>query len=187
MTIRLRTLAFLACGLVQATTALAQDMTPGLWSLTNEVSSPNGQVQAAMGALRKQLAGMSPEQRQAMQQMMQQNGIQVDVGAGGALQSKMCLTREMIARKELPLQDGDCTTKTTSLAANRMQVTFSCTRPHVAGSGEMTVDTPTHYRGHVRATNVDQQDQVVDMDIDGRWLAADCGSVRPVRLPDAKR
>lgn len=186
MTYSSRALALAACALI-ALPAGAQDMQPGLWSVTSKVSSPNGQVQAAVSEIQKQLAAMTPDKRQAMQQMLQQNGIQVDIGAGGALQSKMCLTREMIARKEVPMQEGDCTYKTTSLGANRLQVNFSCTRPHADGSGDMTIDTPTHYRARFKVRNADQPDQTVDMDVDGRWLAADCGSVRPIQLPAAKR
>jgi hypothetical protein len=182
----MRTFALLAFGLVQASAAFAQDMTPGLWSMTNTVSSPNAQLQAAMGELRQQLAGLPTERRQAMQQMLQQNGIQLDLGAGGALQSRVCLTREMIARKKFPVQEGDCNVKTTALGTNRLQVNFSCARPHASGTGDMTIDTPTHYRARLRVTSADQPDQVVDMDVDGRWLAADCGNVRPVRLPDGK-
>ena len=182
MKIRFNTMAVLAC-LAPALPAMAQDMRPGLWELTNNVGSSNAQTQAAIGAARQQLANMSPEQRQAVQQLLEKNGVQLDVGAGGALRSKMCVTREMIARKEMPMQQGDCSYKMTPLGANRLQVNFSCTRPHASGEGEMTVDSPTRYHARMKIHDQDRAERVVDMDVEGRWLGASCGSVRPVRIP----
>lgn len=161
--------------------AAGPDMKPGLWEMTNNVSSSNPQTQAAMDEVRRQLAAMAPEQRQAIQQMLEKNGVQADLGAGGALRTKVCMTREMIERKEVPMQEGDCTHKMTPLGANRMKVVFACTRPHASGEGEMTVDSPTRYHAQMRVHSQDQGNQAVDMDINGRWLAADCGNVRPIR------
>jgi hypothetical protein len=182
MKIRFGTAALLAC-LALGGPAMAQDMKPGLWELTNNVGSSNGQMQAAISEARKQLANMSPEQRQAVQQMLQKNGVELDVGDGGALRSRMCVTREMIERKEMPMQQGDCSYKMTPLGANRLKVNFACTRPRASGEGEMTVDTPTRYHARMTVRNQDQPDQAVDMDVSGRWLAASCGKVRPIQLP----
>lgn len=175
-------LASLAAGLP----AMAQDMKPGLWELSNDVGSPDPQMQAAIGAVRKQLADMTPAQRQAMQQLLDKNGVQLDVGAGGALRTQMCVTPEMIARKEVPMQQGDCAYRMSPLGANRLKVNFSCTRPHASGEGEMTVDTPTRYHARMTVRNQDPPNQTVDMLVDGRWLATSCGNVRPIRIPDAK-
>jgi hypothetical protein len=30
------------------------------------------------------------------------------------------------------------------------------------------------------------RDQVVDMDVTGKWLSADCGNIRPIPIPRAK-
>lgn len=173
----------LLAGLGLALPALAQDMKPGLWELSNEVGSSNGQTQAMIRAAREQLANMTPEQRQAMQALLDKNGVQLDIGAGGALRSKMCVTPEMIARKEVPMQQGDCAYKMTPLGANRLQVSFSCTRPHASGEGEMTVDTPTRYHARMTVRDLDHPEQTVDMRVDGRWLGASCGNVRPAQVP----
>lgn len=182
MTLRFSTVALLAC-LAPTLPAVAQDLRPGLWELSNHVGSPNPQMQAAIDAMREHLANMPPDQRQAMQQMLQKNGVQLDIGAGGALRSKMCMTREMIARKEVPMQQGDCAYKMSPLGPDRLQVSFSCTRPRASGEGEMTVDSPTSYHARMRIHGQDQAEQTVDMDVSGRWLGAQCGSVRPIRMP----
>jgi hypothetical protein len=181
-------LAACAIGAALALPAGAQNMKPGLWELSNKVSSSDGQMQAAMAEMQKQLASMSPEQRQAMQQMMARNGVQMKVGAGGALTSRMCMTKEMIQRKEFPVQEGDCTQKVTPMGANKMKIAFSCTRPPASGEGEMTLDSDTSYRArmHVKGTDGGRQ-QIVDMDVTGKWLGADCGNLRPMSsAPQAK-
>jgi len=184
------TLALLAgaCALVcAALPAAAQEMKPGLWELSNKVSSSDGQLGAAMAEAQKQLASMPPEQRKAMQQMMERNGVQMNIGAGGALTSRMCMTKEMIQRKEFPVQEGDCKQKVTPVSGKRMKIAFSCTRPPTSGEGEMIVDSDTSYRVkmHIKSTDGGQQ-QVVDMDATGKWLGADCGSLRPISIPQAK-
>jgi hypothetical protein len=183
MRIRINTIALLAC-LAPGLPALAQDMKPGLWESTNTVGSSDSQMQAAISGIREQIANMSPEQRQSVQQLLQKNGVQLDVGAGGALRTTMCVTPEMIARREVPMQQGDCSYKMTPLGANRLHVNFSCTRPHASGEGEMTVDSPTRYHARMTIHNQDQPAQAVDMDVSGRWVAASCGNVRPIKLPD---
>jgi hypothetical protein len=178
MTIRTTLIALLSLGAALALPVAAQDMKPGLWEQTNNASYSDGKVQANMSDIQKMLANLSPEQRQSVQQMMQKNGVQMDL-ANGAMNSKLCITREMIERKEVPIQEGDCSTRMTPSGANTLHVAFSCTRPHARGEGEMTVDTPSTYHARMQIHNQDQPNQVVNMDVAGRWLAADCGSVRP--------
>lgn len=179
MNIRTTLIALLACGAALAVPASAQDMKPGLWEQTNDASYSDGKVQANMSDVQKLLGSLSPEQRQSVQQTLEKNGVQMDL-ANGAMNSKICITREMIERKEVPIQSGDCRTQTTPAGANRLQVNFSCTRPRASGEGEMTVDSPTSYHAQMRVHNQDQPNQVVNMNVAGRWLGADCGSVRPV-------
>jgi hypothetical protein len=68
-----------------------------------------------------------------------------------------------------------------------MKVAFSCARPPASGEGEMTLDSDTSYRAkmHVKGTDGGRQ-QLVDMDVTGKWLSADCGNLRPISIPQAK-
>ncbi len=166
----------------------AQNMKPGLWELSNKVNSADGQMASAMAEMQKQLANMPPEQRQAMQQMMERNGVQMNIGAGGALTTRMCMTKEMIQRKEFPVAEGDCKQKVTQQSASKMKVAFSCTRPPTSGEGELTMDSDTSYRAkmHIKGMH-DGRQQVVDMDVAGKWLGSDCGTLRPISsIPQAK-
>jgi hypothetical protein len=175
------TLALIACGCasLMALPATAQTMKPGLWELSSKVSSPDGRMQNMMAEVQKHLANMSPEQRQQMQQMMERNGVQLQAGAGGALTTRMCMTKEMIARREFPVQKGECKQKVTPVAGNKMKVAVSCTKPAISGEGELTVDSETSYRAtmHTTATNGDVQ-QAMDVNAVGTWVSADCGTLR---------
>jgi hypothetical protein len=165
----------------------AQTLKPGLWSLSNTMRSSDPQVSQAMSAVQQHMANMSPEQRQQMQQIMQQNGVQLDVGANGALQTKLCMTREMAERKEFPVQQGDCKQSFTQQSATRGHITFTCTKPKVSGEGDLIADNDTSYRAHMKMRGEEQgRNQAVDMDVTGKWLSADCGTVRPIAIPKAK-
>jgi hypothetical protein len=176
-----------AAGACDALPAGAQTMKPGLWSLSNTMTSSDPQVSQAMSAVQQHMANMSPEQREQMQKMMQQHGVQLDVGAGGALQTKLCMTREMAERKEFPVQQGDCKQTFTQQSATRGHIAFTCTKPKVSGEGDLVADNDTSYRARMKIRSEEQgRNQTVDMDVTGKWLSADCGTVRPIPIPRAK-
>jgi len=175
---RLATLALLACGCATLP-AHAQDMKPGLWEVSNKVSSPDARMQSMMAMAQQHMANMSPEQRRQTEQMMQQNGIQLDIAPGGVLRTRMCMTREMIARKEFPVQQGDCKQSYTQQSGNKGRVAFSCTRPPISGEGEMTMLSDTSYQARMKMTQGgDGARQTMDMDVTGKWLGADCGALQ---------
>jgi len=176
----------LACACA-ALPAGAQTLKPGLWSLSNTMTSSDPQISQAMSAMQQHMANMSPEQRQQMQKMMQQNGVQLDVGANGSLQTKLCMTREMAERKEFPVQQGDCKQTFTQQSPTRGHVAFTCTKPPVSGDGEFTADNDKSYRARLKIKSEEEgRNQVVDMDVTGNWLSADCGNIRPIAVPHAK-
>jgi len=180
-------LACTCAALGAALPAAAQTMKPGLWALENRMTSDDPAIDQAMSVMQQHMANMSPEQRQQMQSMMQQHGVQLDIGAGGALQTKICMTREMAERKEFPVQQGDCRQTYTQQSPTRGHIAFTCTKPRVRGEGEVTADNDKSYRAHMKIRSEEEgRNQVVDMDVAGKWLSADCGNIRPVTIPQAK-
>ena len=180
-------LASLCAAVGAALPAAAQTMKPGLWALSNRMTSNDPALGQAMSAMQEHMANMSPEQRQQMQSMMQQHGVQLDIGAGGALQTKICMTREMAERKEFPVQQGDCRQTYTQQSPMRGHIAFTCTKPRVSGEGDLTADNDTSYRARMKIRSEEEgRNQVVDMDVTGKWLSADCGNIRPVTIPQAK-
>lgn len=177
------TLRFLCLLLVAGAGAAAApvkvDIRPGLWEVTTTPTSNDPQIQAAMSSLQQRLANLSPEQRQQMEQMMKQAGVQMDVGAGGTLRSKVCMTRAMIDRNEFPLQQGNCTQSfTPSPDGKGGHIAFSCSQPRASGAGTFTVASDTSYRAHMQVRNDESPKQVVDMDVTGTWQSASCASVK---------
>nr|WP_314547340.1 DUF3617 domain-containing protein [uncultured Massilia sp.] len=160
--------------------AAAQTIKPGLWDLSSQFTSPDKQVQSAMNAAQQTMQNMSPEQRAQMQQLLRQNGVQLDIGSGGAVRTKVCMTREMAERKEFPMQNGDCTQKFTQQSGGKGTIAFSCTKPKVSGQGEIVMVSDTSYRANMRVTSEQQgHSQVVDTNVTGTWVGADCGSLKP--------
>lgn len=180
-------LACTCAALGAALPATAQTMKPGLWTLSNKMTSNDPEIGQAMSAMQQHMANMSPEQRQQMERMMQQHGVQLDIGAGGALQTKICMTREMAERKEFPVQQGDCRQTYTQQSPTRGHIAFTCTKPRVSGEGDVTADNDTSYRARMKIRSEEEgRNQVVNMDVTGKWLSADCGNIRPVTIPQAK-
>ena len=119
----------LAAALVAfASTAGAQTLKPGLWEVTHKMNSGSSQVDQQMAQMQKQMAAMPPAQRKQMEEMMARQGTQMPAAApGGGMSMKMCMTREMAERSEIPAQQGDCKTTQQSRSGNTMKMAFTCT------------------------------------------------------------
>ena len=96
---------------------------------------------------------------------------------------RVCISKEQAARGSVPQSDGPCQQKETSRSGNSVKYAFSCTGEHpVSGTGEFTMTSPTSYTMHsVSDTVMQGRPQRVEMDVAGTWIAADCGSVKPVQ------
>jgi hypothetical protein len=169
--------------LVCATAASAQGIKPGLWEMQHQMGG-NPQVDQAMAQMQKQMAAMSPAQRKQMEAMMGQHGVTMPTpGAGGGMAMKVCITPEMAARSELPSQnEGQCTSTVTSRSGNTMKMRFTCQNPLSSGEGTYTFSGDTAYSMKM-VVNTTRQGKPESMTLDGqgRWLAADCGAVKPIK------
>ena len=171
--------ALLAAAVATALPAGAQTLRPGLWETSSVLSSADPQTQAGLSQMQKHLAGLTPEQRESMQQMLKRNGVELDLGANGALRTRMCLTREMIARREIPLQKGKCAQQATQVSPTQVKVAFQCTQPAASGEGDVIVDDERHYHGRIHAVTGNNQN--ADADVTGTWIAASCAAAKPAR------
>lgn len=171
---------FIVVMLLGAVSAHAQSIKPGLWEHTFSVRSASGQMEGAMAEMQKQLATLPPDQRRMMEQMMAQQG----VGLGAKAQSvRLCITPEEAARQEVPAVEGNCTQKVTQRSGNTIRLTFSCAdQPPSSGEAEFTFNSATAYSGRSTVrTTVDGKPERMDMTTTGKWLATDCGPVKPAR------
>lgn len=172
----------LTCLLLCSASAFAQSTAPGLWEVQNKMGG-NPEIDKAMAEMQKQLAAMPPAQRKQMEAMMGQSGM--SVGSGGAMTLKVCITPEMAARSELPSQtEGDCTTTITSRSGNTLKSSFACKNPPTTGEGTYTFNGDKAYTMKMAMqTTRNGKPQSMTMEGQGKWLSADCGSVKPIQMP----
>jgi hypothetical protein len=184
---RWTTACLLACGsLLAATSAPAQvqvqKIRPGLWEHGFTMKSQSGQMESAMAQMQQSMASMPPEQRKMMEQMMAQQG--VGVGPKGN-SVRICISQEQADLDRLPQEPG-CTQTVQRVNANTLKVAFSCKGnkddPPSSGEGTMTLRGPTAYEGQFRIKTVaNGKPEQLDMQQSGKWLATDCGAIKPVR------
>ena len=159
----------------------AQNLQPGLWELTSTMHSGSGQMEKAMAEAQKQMAALPPEQRKMMQDMMAKQGVTLGAGGPGSMVAKVCMTAEMLARNEIVTQEGDCRSQHAPRVGNTMTFSFSCTRPPSSGEGEVTFVSPQAYRSRMNVkTSTGGRTEPFTMQSQGRWLSADCGSIKPL-------
>lgn len=167
---------------VLASAAGAQNLKPGLWEITHKTQSGSGQMGQGMAQMQQQMASMPPEQRKMVEEMMTKQGVKA--GPAGGMSVKVCMTREMVEKNEVPAQQGDCKTTQQSRSGNTMKMAFSCTNPPSTGEGQVTFTSPEAYSMRMAVnTKVAGKPERMNMDGSGKWLASDCGNVKPFAAP----
>lgn len=149
------------------------DVKTGLWEIT---SAAPPAADAAPQLPADALAKLTPEQRAMVQQRM--------AGASAGRKTpprKMCVTEATLARGPRDRDQSSCKRTLTASTPQLMEFHVECTAPH-PGSGTFRVKA------------ADQESLTIDVDMvvtdnstavpiqrhmQGRWLAADCGSVKP--------
>ncbi len=166
--------------LLLAGPAWAQKLAPGLWENTSTMkdSSPEGAAR---------MAKMPAEQRKMMEQMMAKQGGGDAMGmlAGKPTTARVCITPEQAARDDTPSHDARCKSDSVERSGKTMRAKFSCSGDDKAtGETEYTLTSDKAFSGRVVVTST-RQGQLNRMEITqtGRWLAADCGEVKPLPPP----
>jgi hypothetical protein len=166
--------------------AQAQEMKPGLWEMRNKVSG-SAELDKAMAEAQKQmqaaLAGMNPAQRQQMEQMMKQHGVQSADLSGPHF---YCLTPEQAAREALASPDPllKCTHKLSPGSSSEAKFVFSCEGPDgkVNGSGRVWNMSPERYQMEMTMkANTPIGPQEMQMEHSGRWLGSDCKGTKAMQ------
>jgi hypothetical protein len=160
----------------------AQSLKPGLWQIQHKMNNP--EMNQQMAEMQKQMAAMSPQERKQMEAMMAQSGMRMTPGAaGGGMAFQMCMTKEMVERNEMPMEDG-CRMTKQERSGNTMKMAFTCARPPSSGEGQVTFTGPEAYTSKMVVKVVEQgKTQTTTMETQGKWLKADCGNVKPPAQP----
>ena len=182
---KLAVVSLVLWGAVFAFSAQAQTSKPGLWEVTSKFSG-SPEADKATADLQKQLASMPPEQRKQMEAMMGKQGITLS-GPGGAMVMKTCITKEMLAQSQLPMQtQGNCTSTTREKTSSSMKFKYVCTNPTSTGEGQFTFQDENSYTSTIKLTTTAQgKPQTTTMEGAGKWLGSDCGTIKPMVLPKA--
>ncbi|MES2051640.1 MAG: DUF3617 domain-containing protein, partial [Pseudomonadota bacterium] len=139
----------------------------------------------AMAQMQQQLANMPPAQRKQMEDMMARQGMSMGAASNGGMTMKMCITKEMIERNQLPMQQkGNCTTTTSDKTRSSMKVKFTCTNPPSSGEGIYTFQGDNAYTMSMNITSTVKGVQTnTSIAASGSWLGSDCGNIKPMEPP----
>jgi len=163
-----------------ASPTLAQPakLQPGLWEQVVTMKSSSGEMESRMAQMQQEMASMPPEQRKMVEDMMARQGVGM---SGRNTTVRLCITPEQAARADMPQQQGDCTQEVIERSGSTVRFRFACSgKPPTSGEGEYTMTSPTAYSG--RTTVLSQaggKPEKMEMTQTGRWVAAECGSVKP--------
>ena len=159
--------------------ASAQTMKPGLWEVNNKMQA-DGKMGQDIAKSQQSMAKMPPEQRKMMEEMMAKQGVSVGKDGPGTMGAKVCVTKEMAERNEIPAQKDGCKQTTSPRSGNSMKISFTCTNPPSSGEGQITFVSPEAYTMTMSMNSMAQgKPQKMSMDTAGKWLSADCGAVKP--------
>ena len=174
-------LAAAAMGFTAAGCAVAgPSVDPGLWEGTVTVQRQgnlSAGEKAQLERMREHLSQVPPQYRAQMEQnlsAMAENKPMV-------FHEKTCVTPAMIKQGLRPKVGKNCTYTMQPKAANTYSMDFTCREEGVEshGNGEM-IFAPKSYQGHVHMVATGQGKSFsTDMSMQGRWLASDCGSIKP--------
>jgi hypothetical protein len=167
--------ALLVAGLAGAA-APAQTIKPGLWQVTNKMTSANPEMDQAMSALLRQMGNLPPEQRKMMADLAAKQGVSMpNVGADGAIGMEACITPEMAARKQIPTgQPGNC--KSSNVAtADGMNLAFTCSNPASKGEGKLRLIGDDAFTMSMNVTTSARgKPEQMQVETAGKWLGASC-------------
>lgn len=162
--------------------ASAQTQKPGLWEISTKTQSDNKEMAAAMATMQKEMAALPPEQRKMMQDMMAKQGMNLEMAPGGAMNLKVCMTPEMVARDQVAPPDEGCTHSFSPRVGNSMKFSFKCTEPVTSGRGEVVFISPEAYRMTMTGSSTESgKTHNISMQTTGRWLGAQCGAIQPMK------
>lgn len=155
--------------------AAQANMRAGLWEVTTTSD------------LLRLVPAIPPDQMQRLMNLARQNGLELPEIQNGAATSRACISPAMAARQTLPIlyqHQAGCSTRNASRDGNQYRLEFVCNSASVKGTGRAQgtfsdaerFAGQTAFDGTVQGTPVNEH-----ADISGRWLEANCGSLKPLQ------
>ena len=156
---------------------------PGLWEARISALDADGHEMAPpeLAALSR----LTPEVRARMADAMLARGVSMP-DANGA--TRACLTKEMFesGRWQQMATEAGCTTNYSTLSGTTWKWHTSCTALKSESDGESVFSGGESYRTKVTTTStVVGKTKTSTRIVQGKWLGADCGGVKPLAPPGA--
>lgn len=157
------------CSLSSVAWAAGQ-MKPGLWEMTIKSDAM------------KNMPKIPPEQMEQMRKM----GVNIPQMQDGAMITKVCITKQMADSDQLPGMEKNstgCQPKNMQRSGSSYSVDIVCNGPDMKGEGKAkgnfngneSFASTYDFKGSMHGQPVNQHQES-----SGKWVAADCGSVRPM-------
>ncbi|MBV9153766.1 MAG: DUF3617 domain-containing protein [Alphaproteobacteria bacterium] len=161
-----------------ASIALAQaadpafDVKPGLWEITS-----TGAATGAPPIPAEALAKLSPEQRAKMEAAMQA----AMARSSQPRTSKSCITQKQLEKTFAGTNDKNCKQTIVSRTATLIEARVECTgEQKTSGTVRFQALSRETVRGEVKmAISGGGNTMNSNHTLEGKWLGADCGSVKP--------
>jgi hypothetical protein len=158
------------CSLLSASAWAAGPMKPGLWEMTLKSDAM------------KNMPKIPPEQMEQMRKM----GVNIPQMQDGAMVTKVCITKQMAESDKPPVMersDSGCEAKNYQRSGNSYSVDIVCNGQMMKGEGKAkgtfssseSFTSTYDFKGTMHGQPVNQHH-----DSSGKWLAADCGNVKPI-------
>jgi hypothetical protein len=153
------------------------DVKPGLWETTT--TSEIGGMASAMPAIPPDiLAKMPPEQRAKMEAMMKGQG------SANTFTNQSCVTEKDLERGLRPenTKEQSCKIDSISVQDKTQEAHVTCTSSHGTSTGvfKMTATSRESYEGTMDMnTTANGHPMTVKATLKGKWLGANCGTVKP--------
>jgi hypothetical protein len=107
--------------------------------------------------------------------------MQMTHNADGTTSMKMCVTQEMIDRRNFSTQQGDCKQSNGKLSGGVMKMSYTCATPPSKGEGELRITGPNSLTTHMKMVSTDPASkQTMELESTSTWLGAACGNVKPM-------
>lgn len=154
----------------------ALNLKSGLWELHAKMSA-DGKVNDANARLEKMFAGMPPEKRKMMQEMMAKHG--VGVGQNGA--HRFCFSDAMIRQPESLAGSSeaakDCSSKVVKSTGSSVELEFRCQSGR-SGKASWTASNKESFTSVVEMKSKEGKTSRIEQT--GKFVSANCGDVKPI-------
>lgn len=151
------------------------NMRPGLWEITTTSD------------LLLLVPHIPADQMQGIKDLAKDYGFEMPQIENGAAISNTCITQEMANQKNPPIfypNQLGCTTKNSTRTGNNYKMDFTCASAGLQGDGiaEGAIISPENFSGQTKFKGVAQGNPVNEQaDINGKWVSASCGAVKPLQ------